>query len=88
MIDRHNRSRQADLPFETTYGTHDWAMRLNLTLLGMVIVDSWLVYAGARGELRRMKQSEFYEQLSLELVDNDFDVVGMRARTQGEHEEG
>ena len=61
MIDRHNRCRQVDLRLETTYGTHDWSMRLNLSILGMIIVDSWLVYAGARGELRRMKQSEFYE---------------------------
>jgi hypothetical protein len=43
-------------------------------------VDSRLLYAGARGPLRFMKQPTFYETLALELIDNDFDSIGLRAR--------
>jgi hypothetical protein len=43
-------------------------------------VDSWLLYAGARGPLRSMKQGTFYETLTLELIDNDFDSVCLRVR--------
>jgi hypothetical protein len=81
MIDRHNRCRQDDLMLERKYQTQDWSVRINHSLLGMVIVDSWLLYAGARGPLRSMKQRTFYETLALELIDNDFNSVGLRART-------
>jgi hypothetical protein len=83
MIDRHNRCRQDDLMLERKYQTQDWSVRVNHSLLGIVIVDSWLLYAGARGPLRSMKQRTFYETLALELIDNDFDSVGLRARTGG-----
>jgi hypothetical protein len=43
-------------------------------------VDSWLLYAGARGQLRSMKRRTFYETLVLELIDNEFDSIGLRAR--------
>jgi hypothetical protein len=46
-------------------------------------VDSWLLYTGARSPLRSMKQRTFYETLVLEKIDNDFDSVGLRARTGG-----
>jgi hypothetical protein len=68
---------------ERKYQTQDWSVRVNHSLLGIVIVDSWLLYAGARGPLRSMKQRTFYETLALELIDNDFDSVGLRARTGG-----
>jgi hypothetical protein len=46
----------------------------------VIIVDSWLLYR-ARGELRSMKQREFYEAHCLELMDNNFDLTGLRSRT-------
>lgn len=42
-IDRHNRYRQDDLRLEQKLGTHDWSLRVNLSVLGMCIVDSWLL---------------------------------------------
>lgn len=42
-IDRHNRCRQDDLRLEQKLGTHDWSLRVNLSVLGMCIVDSWLL---------------------------------------------
>jgi hypothetical protein len=72
-----------DLMLECTYRTQDWSVRVNHSLLGIVIVDSWLLYAGARGPLRSMKQRRFYETLALKIIGNDFDSVGLRARTGG-----
>jgi hypothetical protein len=81
MIDRHNRCRQDDLMLERKFVTMDWSVRVGHSLLGMIIVDSWLLYVGARGKLRSMNQREFYETLCLELIDNNFDVIGLRSRT-------
>jgi hypothetical protein len=72
-----------DLMLECTYRTQDWSVRVNHSLLGIVLVDSWLLYAGARGPLWSVKQRRFYETLALELIDNDYDSVGLRARTGG-----
>jgi hypothetical protein len=81
QIDRHNRCRQADLGLERPYVTHNWSMRTNFSLLGMIVVDSWLLYTGARGRVRTMVQSEFYEALALDLSDNNFEQVGRRKST-------
>lgn len=54
-----------------------------MALVGMLIVDAWLLYSGAMGELRSMEQNRFYEKLALELVGNDFTLVGLRDRTDG-----
>jgi hypothetical protein len=81
MIDRHNRCRQDDLMLERKFVTMDWSVRVGHSLLGMIIVDSWLLYVGSRGELRSMKQRGFYEALWLELIDNNFDLVGLRSQT-------
>jgi hypothetical protein len=80
MIDRHNRCRQDDLMLERKYNTQEWSIRVNHSLLGIVIVDLWLLYAGARGPLRSMKHRTFNKSLALEPSDNDFDSIGLRAR--------
>jgi len=58
-IDRHNRSRQNDLQLEQKLPTHYWSMRVNLSLLGMCVVDSWLLYSGARGATAVLTQRQF-----------------------------
>jgi hypothetical protein len=83
MICRHNRCRQDDLTLERKYQTQDWSIRVSRSLLGIVIVDSWLLYTGARGPLLSMNLRLFYETLALELFDSDFDPVGLRAHTGG-----
>lgn len=80
QIDRHNRCRQDDLRLEHKLGTHDWSLRVNLTLLGMCLVDAWLLYSGARAGLAHLSQNAFYEDLAAQLIDNTFDTVGVRAR--------
>jgi len=80
QIDRHNRCRQSDLRLELKLATHDWSMRVNLSLLGMCIVDSWLLYSAASGATAILTQKQFYEDLAAQLIDNTSDTVGFRAR--------
>jgi len=80
QIDRHNRCWQDDLRLEHRLVTHDWLMRVNLSLLGMCVVDAWMLYSEARGGTATLKQSEFYEDLAEQLIDKTFDAVGVRAR--------
>ena len=79
-IDQHNRCRQDDLRLEHKFGTHDWYLRVNLSLLGMCFVDAWLLHTGARGTAATLKQATFYEELATGLIDNTFDIVGPSSR--------
>jgi len=45
------------------------SMRVNLSLLGMCVVEACLLYSSARGR-DGLTQNEFYEDLSEELVEN------------------
>jgi hypothetical protein len=87
-IDRHNRSRQDNLQLERKLGTHDWSLRVNFSILGMHIIDTWHVWKGLGccedGELENV----FFEYLAEELIDNEFDtVIGTRNRhrREGDH---
>jgi hypothetical protein len=46
-----------------------------MTVLGMVIVDSWLAWKGFRGLRSYLEQKTFYEVLVEELIDNNFDAI-------------
>ncbi len=84
-IDRHNRCRQDSLQLEQKIGTLNFDMRVNSTLLGMMIVDTWLVYSKATGTTELEK--DFYTKLSEELIDNNYDTIGMRTRRRNRGEE-
>jgi len=80
QVDRHNHCRQDDLRLEHKLVTHDWSMRVNLSLFGMCVVDAWLLYAGARGPAAALTQNQFYEDLAAQLIDTTYDSVGLRQR--------
>ena len=75
MIDRHNRCRQKDLSLEMKLVTRDWSKRINISLLSICIVDSWLAYTGIT-EDKKEKQKDFYGYLAEELIDNRYDERG------------
>jgi len=79
QIDRHNRCRQDDLRLDHKLGTHDWSQRVNISLLGVCIVDALLLHSGARGPAS-LKQAAFYEDLASGLIDNTFDSTDARPR--------
>jgi hypothetical protein len=84
MIDRHNRCRQDDLMLERKVGTHHWSFRVNCSLLGVIVVDAWLLYSGGRGSRASLEQRSFYEKLADQLIDNTYDFVSLRDRSTPE----
>ena len=59
--------------------TFDWSLRVNFTIFGIIIVDTWLAFKGCTsGSYERETQSPFYEFLAEELIDNTFDRIGTR----------
>ena len=83
QIDRHNRCRQEDLRLERKLGTHDWSMRVNISLLGICIADAWLLHRGARGPAASLLQANFYALLAsemIEMIGNTLDATGTRTR--------
>jgi Transposase IS4 len=85
-IDQHNRDRQATLGIETKLKTHDWSMRVNMTLLAMCVVESWRVWSrisqGDQGD-QRETQKIFYGHLASEMIDNSYDNIGGNTRKKG-----
>ncbi len=67
-------------------GTHDWSFRVSMSLLGICIVDSWLLFTGAEGNRRHMNRRTFYEVLVTPLVDNTYDKVNLRRRGRQEED--
>ena len=74
MIDRHNRSRQQVLNIEKKFGTKSWDMRVNLSILSMIIVDTWCVYNEIMGEQNKDTEDVFYAKLAEQMIDNTLDT--------------
>lgn len=77
-IDCHNRCRQDALDIEKKLETKSWSNRVNMSIFGMIVVDSWLLYNGCVGG-GRLTQKEFYKALLMDLIDNAYGV-GVRSR--------
>ena len=87
-VDQHNRCRQDDLQLERKFGTMYWTMRVNCSVLGMCIVDSWLAFSGCKGKRCSLKQADFYMLLAEELIDNSIDTINLQMRTRTDDESG
>lgn len=86
MIDQHNRHRQDTLMIERKLVTDDWSKRVNLSILSMIMVDTWLVYNHCTNPEHEVQKS-FYEFLAEELIDNNYDetssATSRRRRQRG-----
>lgn len=51
-VDQHNRSRQDTLNIEKKFEVKSWDTRVNATLLGVLVVDAFKLYAGATTKTR------------------------------------
>ena len=71
-VDNHNRYRQSSLMLEKKLGTKDWAMRINMSLFAICIVDTWLAYKLCTGT--EETQAAFYLALAEEMIDNTYDT--------------
>ena len=60
-------------------------MRVNITLLGMVMVDCWRIYVQlTQGVINSEEQKEFYAELATELIDNNYDTIGSATKQKKE----
>lgn len=75
MIDRHNRVRQDDLALEKSFEVKEWSMRVNSSLLGMFVTDTYLLYRGGFGSAPRKHGLDFFYALAEKLIDNTYDVT-------------
>ena len=80
QIDRYNSCRQDGLNLEKKLETKDWSFRVNMTLLGICIVDGWLLFTGGNGWRDHMCQRGFYEILATQLIENCYSQVSLRVR--------
>jgi hypothetical protein len=89
-VDQHNRDRQDTLCIERKLVTHNWSQRVNLSILGIIIVDTWLAWDlmtfghedPERNNHKAEVQKDFYCNLAAELIDNNYDKVAT-AKEQG-----
>ena len=49
MINRYNLSRQATLKIKRKYGTHNWDMRVNISIFSIIVVNTWCLLKGILG---------------------------------------
>mgnify|MGYP006061302161 CR=1 FL=1 len=77
-IDHHNRRRHDTLRLERKVEVKDWSKRVNLSILGMIIVDSFLLYHHLVN--KEETEPDFYNLLAEELIDNTYDSVSPRRR--------
>ena len=70
-INQHNRCRQEALDIEKKIEVKELSLRVNMSILGMCIVDSWLVFTNCT-EINET-QKEFYTLLPDQLINNGYD---------------
>jgi Transposase IS4 len=80
-IDQHNKLRQASLRLETKMRTTLWHRRVNITLFGMTVIDSFDLAKGCQGNKWIFPPSSaFFEALAEDLIDNTFEQRALRKR--------
>ena len=65
VIDVHNQSRQHDLHLEKNWVTRDGYFRVNTTLFGMCVVDSWKAYKHHTSPRHRHHNIELMDYVSI-----------------------
>ena len=83
QVDRHNRYR-SEVGLEKAFFVKEWTFRINLSLLAMIVVDTYLLYLKTRPANMNPKNvhdcSSFTELLAGELIDNNYDGKNLRSK--------
>ena len=72
-VDRHNRCRQHDLKLEKKFQTKRWFLRVNTSILAMIVVDAWLLYKASCRSPNPMSPWIFYSKLAEQLIKNRYE---------------
>ncbi|CAJ1960884.1 unnamed protein product, partial [Cylindrotheca closterium] len=67
-VDQHNRHCQDTLQLEQKLKCHSWHIRVGISILGIIITDTWAVYKQATNTTETQKT--FHSYLAEELIDN------------------
>jgi hypothetical protein len=79
-IDQHNRCQQSGLDLEKKIQTKSWHKRVNLSIFGMIVVDSYLLHRECTGG--HYSQHWYYWMLIKDLLENGFaEDVETRSRS-------
>jgi hypothetical protein len=84
-IDRHNHHRMKTLCLERKLGTKEWLTRVNMSVVGMIVVDAWLAFSGCMQTKEVHK--DFYASLAEELIDDLYNLVGGGRALGANHEQ-
>ena len=76
QIDHQNRRRHDTLMLERKVETNNWSKQVNQSILGMIVVDTFLCYNQLVDESE--KEGNFYLRLAEELIDNKYDSIQFR----------
>ena len=55
------------------YGTHEWHVRVNLSIFSIIVVDCWNIKVGVLKDRCDETEDEFYLKLAEEMIDNTLD---------------
>ena len=69
-INHHNRRCHDTLRLEREVDNNDWSKRVNQSILGMILVNTFLCYNQLVDESE--KEGDFYLRLAKELIDNKY----------------
>ena len=75
-INHHNRRRHGNLRLERKLETNDWSKQVKQSILGMIVVDTFLCYNKLVDESE--KEGDLYLRLAEELFDNKYDSIQLR----------
>jgi len=79
-IDQHNRCRQDTLNLEKKIQCKHWHKRVNMSIFGMIVVDSWMLYKGCTGG-NQLNQATYYKALLDALIDEPLKTQPETRRT-------
>ena len=70
-IDHHNRKQQDNLKLKKKLGTHDLSKRVDMSLFGMLVVDTYIMYIGCTQPNEKVTEpmNIFIHKLKNELID-------------------
>jgi len=80
-IDQHNSYQKPALMLDTKLKTVMWNQQVNMSLLGMCIVDSYLLAQGYQ-QHQWKTALEYYEALAEGLIENHYEQRSLRKRQE------
>ena len=86
-VDVHNHRRQGILAMERTIQTQKWEFRLICTLLGIIMVDAYMMFCHENDSDEQTSFESFVNEVAMELANNSLGLQRARINIQNTQEE-